>query len=78
MSPADSRPGYFVASHQVLDRGTLNDVYVPKAIDCLNKFDVEILAANERVEVVEGQTGHGRLVILRFPNRDVGNARVSL
>ncbi|MEM9316919.1 MAG: DUF1330 domain-containing protein [Pseudomonadota bacterium] len=59
-----------MASHKVLDRRTLNDVYVPRAIDCLNKFDVEILAVSEMTEVVEGQTGHDRLVILKFPSRE--------
>lgn len=66
----ETRPNYFVASHKVLDRNTLNDVYVPKAVDCLANFDVEILVVNEHVEVIEGQTGHDRLVILRFPDRD--------
>ena len=65
-----SRQAYFVASHKVLDRRTLNEIYVPKAVECLNKFDVEILVVNESVEVVEGQTGHDRLVILRFPTRE--------
>lgn len=63
------KPVFLVASHKVLDRETLNDVYVPRAVGCLNKFDVEILAVNETTEVIEGQTGHDRLVILRFPNR---------
>ena len=56
---------FFVASHKVLDRSKVNDVYVPQAVACLNKFDVEILAVNETTEVIEGQTGHDRLVILR-------------
>ncbi|MGH1478011.1 MAG: DUF1330 domain-containing protein [Geminicoccales bacterium] len=63
------RPAYFLARHQVLDRETLNKIYVPKAVDCLNNFDVEILIVHESVEVVEGQTGHDHLVILRFPSR---------
>ncbi|MDE0522150.1 MAG: DUF1330 domain-containing protein [Boseongicola sp.] len=66
----DNRPYYFVASHKVLNRSTINEVYVPKAVACLNKFDVEVLAVNETPEVIEGQTGHDRLVILRFPSRD--------
>ncbi|MEM9139499.1 MAG: DUF1330 domain-containing protein, partial [Pseudomonadota bacterium] len=70
MSADTSRPYYFVASHKVLDRSTLNDTYVPRAVACLNKFDVEILAVNETTEVVEGQTGHDRLVILKFTSRD--------
>lgn len=70
MTTKKQKPAYFVASHQVLDRETLNEIYVPKAVDCLNKFDVEILVVNESVEVVEGQTGHDRLVILRFPSRE--------
>lgn len=64
------RPYYFVASHKVLDRTTINDIYVPKAVACLNKYDVEILTVNETTEIIEGQTGHDRLVILRFPSRD--------
>lgn len=67
---SESRPYYFVASHKVLDRKTVNDVYVPRAVACLNKFDVEILAVNQDTEIIEGQTGHDRLVILRFPSRD--------
>ena len=67
---SESRPYYFVASHKVLDRKTVNDVYVPRAVECLNKFDVEILAVNQDTEIIEGQTGHDRLVILRFPSRD--------
>ncbi|MEL7153388.1 MAG: DUF1330 domain-containing protein [Pseudomonadota bacterium] len=66
----DQRPYYMVASHKVLDRATINDTYVPRAVACLNKFDVEILMVNEDTEVIEGQTGHDRLVILRFPSRD--------
>ncbi|MEL7462610.1 MAG: DUF1330 domain-containing protein [Pseudomonadota bacterium] len=66
----ETRPYYFVATHRVTDRSTLNDVYVPQAVACLAKFDVEILAVNEVTEVIEGQTGHDRLVILRFPSRD--------
>lgn len=66
----DNRPYYFVASHKVLNRSTINDVYVPQAVACLNKFDVEVLAVNETTEVIEGQTGHDRLVILRFPSRE--------
>ena len=66
----DHRPYYMVASHKVLDRATINDTYVPRAVACLNKFDVEILMVNEDTEVIEGQTGHDRLVILRFPSRD--------
>lgn len=67
---SEKRPYYFVATHKVLDRATLNDVYVPKAVANLAKYDVEILAVNETTEIVEGQTGHDRLVILRFPDRD--------
>ncbi|MEM7429407.1 MAG: DUF1330 domain-containing protein [Pseudomonadota bacterium] len=67
---SNGRPVYFVASHKVLDSKTLNDVYVPKAVECLNKFDVEILAVNQDTQVLEGQTGHDRLVILRFPSRE--------
>ena len=67
---SEARPYYFVASHKVLDRKTVNDVYVPQAVACLNKYDVEILAVNQNTEIIEGQTGHDRLVILRFPSRD--------
>ncbi|MEM7059100.1 MAG: DUF1330 domain-containing protein [Pseudomonadota bacterium] len=67
---SNQKPVYFVASHKVLDRATINDVYVPRAVDCLNKYDVEILAVNENTEILEGQTGHDRLVILKFPSRD--------
>jgi len=70
MSVAVSNPVYLVASHKVLDPATIKSEYVPQAMDLLRKFDVEILCANENTEVLEGQTGHDRLMILRFANRD--------
>ena len=67
---SSERPYYFVASHKVLDRSTINDNYVPQAVACLDEYDVEILTVQENTEIIEGQTGHDRLVILRFPTRD--------
>jgi len=58
MTIKKQRPAYFLTRHQVLDRETLNKIYVPKAVACLNNFDVEILIVNESIEVVGGQTGH--------------------
>lgn len=49
MTTKKPKPAYFVPSHQVLDRETLNEIYVPKAVDCLIQFDVGILVVSESV-----------------------------
>lgn len=61
---------YFVFNHKVLDSDTLNNEYLPKAVECLNKFNPEILAVHQGVDVVEGDTPYDRLVILKFKSRE--------
>ena len=63
---------YFVFNHKVLDSDTLNNDYLPKAVECLNKFNPEILAVHQGVTVVEGETSYDRLVILKFESRQLG------
>lgn len=61
---------YFVFNHKVLDSEILNNDYLPKAVECLNKFNPEILAVHQGVSVVEGETSYDRLVILKFESRE--------
>lgn len=61
---------YFVFNHKVLDSDTLNGDYLPKAVECLSKYNPEILAVHQGVDVVEGDTPYDRLVILRFESRE--------
>ena len=61
---------YFVFNHKVLDSETLNNDYLPKAVACLEAFNPDILVVDQDIEVVEGQTSHDRLVILKFKSRE--------
>ena len=61
---------YFVFNHKVLDSDTLNNDYLGKAVECLNKYNPEILVVHQGVTVVEGKTPYDRLVILKFESRE--------
>ena len=61
---------YFIFNHKVLDSETLNDDYLPKAVETLKPYDPEILVVDQNAERVEGQTEDNRMVILKFKNRE--------
>ena len=61
---------YFIFNHKVLDSETLNNDYLPKAVDTLMPYDPEILVVDQNVEVVEGETEDNRMVILKFKSRE--------
>ena len=61
---------YMVFSHKVLDPETLNDNYLPKAVETLKKFGVEIVVVDQNFDVFEGNTDYNRLVILKFKSRE--------
>ncbi len=65
---------YFIFNHKVHDSETLNNSYLPKAVETLKPYDPEILVVDQNVEVVEGQTEDNRMVILKFKSREEARA----
>ena len=61
---------YIIFTHKVTDADTLNNVYLPKAVETLGPYAPEILAVDENIEVIEGDSGHTRTVMLKFKDRD--------
>ena len=61
---------YFIFNHNVLDAETLNDDYLPKAVETLKPYDPEILVVDQNVELVEGRTEDNRMVVLKFESRE--------
>jgi len=62
-------PVYVVAQGRIEKRAVL-DEYVARAIPTIRSGGGRILAFDESPEVVEGEVGHPRTVILEFPSRD--------
>ena len=65
---------YFIFSHKVLDADTLNNNYLPKAVESLKPYEPEILAVDQDIEVIEGDTNHNRTVILKFKSKEDAKA----
>ena len=61
---------YIIFTHKVTDADTLNNNYLPRAVETLGPYAPEILVVDENVEVVEGDSGHTRCVVLKFKDRD--------
>ncbi len=61
---------YLIFTHRVSDADTLNNDYLPKAVETLGPYSPEIVVVDENVEVIEGDSGHTRTVALKFKDRD--------
>ena len=61
---------YIIFTHRVTDADRLNNDYLPKAVETLGPYAPEILVVDENVEVIEGDSGHTRCVVLKFKDRD--------
>ena len=61
---------YLIFTHRVSDADTLNNNYLPKAVETLGPYSPEIVIVDENVEVMEGDSGHTRTVALKFKDRD--------
>ena len=61
---------YLIFTHRVSDADTLNNDYLPKAVETLGPYSPEIVIVDENVEVMEGDSGHTRTVALKFKDRD--------
>ncbi len=61
---------YIIFTHKVTDADTLNNDYLPKAVETLGPYDPEILVVDENIEVIEGNSGDTRTVVLKFKDRD--------
>ncbi|MDE0393065.1 MAG: DUF1330 domain-containing protein [Rhodospirillales bacterium] len=61
---------YFVFNHKVLDPDTLNNDYLPKAVESLGPYDPEVLVLDSNAEVIEGATDQTRMIVLKFKSRE--------
>jgi uncharacterized protein (DUF1330 family) len=61
---------YMIFTHKVTDADTLNNNYLPKAVESLGPYAPEILVVDENVENFEGDTDDTRTVVLKFKDRD--------
>ncbi len=61
---------YLIFTHKVIDADTLNNDYLPKAVETLGPYAPEILIVDQDIEVIEGDSGHTRTVMLKFRDRD--------
>ncbi len=52
------------------DADTLNNEYLPKAVETLGPCSPEIVVVDENVGVIEGDSGHTRTAALKFKDRD--------
>mmetsp|Transcript_22683 Transcript_22683/g.40125 ORF Transcript_22683/g.40125 Transcript_22683/m.40125 type:complete len:200 (-) Transcript_22683:32-631(-) len=62
---------YLVFHNSVKEIKKLNDDYVPKAVPTLGKFKAELVALDDNVENVEGNTTYHRCVVLQFPSAEL-------
>lgn len=65
---------YFVFRHKVLDADTLNNEYLPKAVESLGPYEPEVLVVDENIEVIEGSTDDNRTVVLKFKDKQTAMA----
>jgi uncharacterized protein (DUF1330 family) len=61
---------YMIFTHKVNDADTLNNNYLPKAVESLGPYAPEILVVDENVEIFEGDSDDTRTVVLKFKDRD--------
>lgn len=61
---------YIIFTHRVTDADTLNNNYLPRAVETLGPYAPDILVVDENIEVIEGDSGHTRCVVLKFKDRD--------
>ena len=61
---------YLIFTHRVTDADKLNNDYLPKAVDTLGPYGPEICIVDENIEVIEGDSGHTRTVMLKFKDQD--------
>ena len=61
---------YMIFTHKVTDADTLNNDYLPRAVETLGPYAPEICVVDENVEIFEGDSDDTRTVVLKFKDRD--------
>ena len=61
---------YFIFVHKVTDADKLNNDYLPKVVESLGPYAPEILVVDQDIEVIEGDSGDTRVVVLKFKDKD--------
>ena len=64
---------YVIAQISITDREAYNR-YQAKFLDVFGKFKGELLAADEKPEVVEGNWNREKVVLMRFPDKEAFEA----
>jgi len=59
---------YIIAQISITDREVYNR-YQARFMDVFRQFKGELLAADENAEVIEGEWTHGKVILMRFPDR---------
>ena len=60
---------YVIAQISITDREAYNR-YQAKFLDVFRKFKGELLAADEKPEVIEGDWNREKVVLMRFPDKE--------
>ena len=60
---------YVIAQISITDREAYNR-YQAKFLDVFKKFKGELLAADEKPEIIEGNWNREKVVLMRFPDRE--------
>jgi uncharacterized protein (DUF1330 family) len=60
---------YMIFTHNVTDADTLNNSYLPRAVESLGPYAPGILVVDENVEIFEGDSDDTRTVVLKFKDR---------
>ncbi len=61
---------YMIFTHKVTDADTLNNDYLPKAVETLGPYSPEIVVVDENVEIFEGDSDDTRTVVLKFSSKE--------
>lgn len=65
---------YFIFQGVIKDAEKLNNEYLPKAMETMASYELEVLVAEDNPEVIEGQVDLPRTVVLKFKSRDEAKA----
>ena len=61
---------YMIFTHKVTDADTLNNDYLPKAVETLGPYSPEIVVVDENIEIFEGESDDTRTVVLKFKSKE--------
>jgi uncharacterized protein (DUF1330 family) len=66
-------PAYIVIHNRIVDDEAMQS-YIPKAVESMRRYGVEVLVLSESSDVIDGSTDLPRTIILKFDSRDRAEA----